>query len=255
MASKGDVQTLEKGSVYFFYRPKVNEEEPSGLGDVERMYMVLSPGRRDRVRLAVVGHKKLPDPSEKGRRKYWGFVDMVRKDPTAIRDELGSDEYRTKTRGRQHLPAARPVGEGVYRILRHGDHTHLAYALELPDKTGKVQKDLNIAREASYIISVKNPESGGKPQAGLSDGQQADFPKKLQEEFRGRKFADVDPPEFLDHEGCEFLLIPASDDVKEELGLELNPEHETRHSADVFQELRLDVDENPVRPLFEGKWD
>jgi hypothetical protein len=29
----------------------------------------------------------------------------------------------------------------------------------------------------------------------------------------------------------------------------------TRHSADVFQELRLDVDENPVRPLFEGKWD
>lgn len=255
MASKSDVRTLEKGSVYFFYRPKVNEEEPSGLGDVERMYMVLSPHERERVRLAVLGRKQLPDPSRKGHRKFWGFVDKVSKGPDGIRDELGSEEYQTKTRGRQHLSASRPVGEGVYRILRHGDHTHLVYALELPRKTGPAQKAFKIEQEASYIISVKNPEGGGKPQAGLSEERQADYPRKLQEEFRGRKFADLDPPDFLNHEGCEFLLIPASDDVKEELGIELHPEHETRHSADVFKELKLDAGENPVRPLFEGKWD
>lgn len=38
---------------------------------------------------------------------------------------------------------------------------HLSYRLELPEKPGQVQADLRIAPEASYALSVKNPEKGG----------------------------------------------------------------------------------------------
>ncbi|MBI5441761.1 MAG: hypothetical protein HY900_11200 [Deltaproteobacteria bacterium] len=51
MATKGErrapVRTLESGDIYFLYRPRVGEEDPLGLGDVQRLYMLLSP-RGDR---------------------------------------------------------------------------------------------------------------------------------------------------------------------------------------------------------------
>ena len=31
-------------------------------------------------------------------------------------------------------PPARPAAEGIYAIVRHGDHTHLAYVIELPQR-------------------------------------------------------------------------------------------------------------------------
>ena len=34
--------------------------------------------------------------------------------------------------------------------------------------------------------------------------------------FRGRRYAPADPPEFLDHEGLELLLIAAGDETVEE---------------------------------------
>jgi hypothetical protein len=37
-----DVQILEQGNIYFFYRPKVDEPSVEGLEDVERFYMVLN---------------------------------------------------------------------------------------------------------------------------------------------------------------------------------------------------------------------
>ncbi|MFP4071000.1 MAG: hypothetical protein ACLFTB_03025 [Desulfovibrionales bacterium] len=248
------IQTLERGSIYFFYRPRVEEEDPDSVEDVERMYMVLSPAQKDRYRLAVIGRKQLPDPSRSGRDKFWGFVSTVRKDPKNIDRELQGETYTTKTRGTRHLPAARPLGEGVYRILRHEDHTHFVYALELPHDTGDVQEEFRLEEEASYVISIKNPQKGSPQAAGLSKDQQAEFPKALQEVFRGRRFADANPPEFLDRQGTEFLLIAASGDVKEELGITLHPEREEASSADIFKDLKMDRHQHPVEPLFEGEW-
>lgn len=251
MAENG-VQTLEKGDIYFFYRPRVEEKSPESLSDVQRFYVVLSPG--DKYRLLVIGHKKLPKPEAGGRRKFWGFADMVRKDPKAITEELSPAEYGTKTRGERHLPGARPAGEGVYQILRHGDHTHLVFELELPEEPGPVQEELQLEEEASYIISVKNPEAGGQRAPGLSDEKKAKFPKKLRDIFRGRRFADVDPPEFLDHEGAEFVLVSASGDIDKELGIELDTEKETLDSAELFKDLKMDKGKKPVEPLLTGEW-
>eukprot|EP00249_Psilotum_nudum_P012583 c23867_g1_i1 orf=85-600(-) len=37
------VQIQERGEIFFFYRPKINKEDPSSIDDVQRMYLVLRP--------------------------------------------------------------------------------------------------------------------------------------------------------------------------------------------------------------------
>ncbi len=246
--------SLERGNIYFFYQPKVEEDSPGGLSDIQRFYMILNPEEKERFRLTIIGNKKMPDPSRSGHKRFWGFVDTVRKSPDSLMSQLEGEIYRTKTRGERRLPPGRPAGEGVYRIIRHEDHTHLAYALELPEKPGKPQEQFNIEEEASYIISIKNPESGSPQAAGLAEERKAELPKYLQEKFRGRRFVEADPPEFLDKEGIEFILISASVNIEEELGVTLHPQNEDEHSADIFKTLRLDRSEHPVKPLLQGEW-
>lgn len=253
--SENRVDMLEHGDIYFFYQPRVEEEDPEKLGDLQRLYMVLSPDGEKRYRLIVIGHKQMPEPGRGRNNRRWGFVDMVRKSPKSIRDALSETSYDTRTRGKRHLPAARPAGEGIYRILRHGDHTHLVYALELPKDIGEVQESLDIEPEVSYIVSVKNPERDSARTPGLSAKRQADFPKRLQKRFRDRKFAEVDPPDFLDKEGAEILLIASSEDIEQELGVKLKPENESAASAEIFRDLRMDKSERPTKPLFESEWE
>jgi hypothetical protein len=200
------------------------------------------------------GCKKLQDPERSGQAREWGFVDLVRKSPKSILEALGEESYQTKTRGKQHLPAARPCGEGVYRILLHGNHTHLIYVLELPQSRDEVQEELGIEDEASYIISVKNPEKGSPRAAGLTKERSADFPKSLQHNFRDRRFSEADPPDFLNHEGTEFILVGASKDIYEELGIRLKAEKESEYSADIFKQMNVDKKNRPVEPLLHGKW-
>lgn len=72
--------------------------------------------------------------------------------------------------------------------------------------------------------------------------------------FGDRKFADVDPPDLLDHEGAEFLLLAAAEDPERELGIELDEAREQKAHARIFRDLRLHKSEHPVEPLFEGDW-
>lgn len=254
-AKRDIVETLEQGDIYFFYRPKVEEEEPESLADVQRAFMVLSSDDEQKYRLIVIGRKKLPDPSEKGKGRYWGFVDNVTKEPDDIREALSGWTRVTKTRGERAQPSSRPAGEGRYRILTHGDHTHLVYSLELPREPGEVQREMQIEDEASYIVTVKNPERPSPRQAGLSPRQKADYPKELRDRFDGKSFVPADPPELLDHEGAELVLMAASDDIQEELGIELDTEAERLESADVFGDLHLDRRQHPSKPLSSGQWD
>lgn len=241
---------LEKGDIYFLYRPRVDTDEVHGLQDVERLYIVLKPQRRTLFRLIIVGRKKLPDPQEHNR--FWAFVWRVFDDRAALQQELREDTYQTKTRGVRHLQPARPAAEGIYGLARHGgDHTHLAYALELPKTEGPAERELNIRREASYIVAVKNPEAPSPP--GMPSGAEAKFPKRLMEKFGGRRFVPLDPPDFLDYEGAQLVLIGAREDPEAELGLEFKPDREDEHTADVLKDLRLPR-EIAREPLFEGEW-
>ncbi len=248
----GDNEVLETGNIYFLYRPRVEEEAPEGLDDVERFYVVLKPDRARSFRLLVLGRKRLPDVE--AHERVWGFVDAITGSTDTLEKELGPQEYDTKTRGRRHRPAARPAGEGVYAMVQKGRNMHLAYALELPKRPREVQDALNIEDEGSIVLSVKNPKKGSPRNAGLSDERKAEYPKSLQQEFAGRRFAPSDP-RLLDYEGAEFIMIGAREDVSEDLDVSLRPQDESESSADLFRELRLKKERHPVEPLLGGHWD
>lgn len=162
-------------------------------------------------------------------------------------------------------PRARAVGEGVYRILRHKPgrrmHTHLIYKLEFPreGEGDEPQKALNIEREGSFIIQIKNPDAD---QPGSSSGQfrglqskrKASFPAHLQAQFGHHRFHPADPPDFLNYEGCELLLIAASDDIKEELGLELRAEEEEAAEPPCPDLVKTFGETASIAPLLKGTW-
>jgi len=203
--------------------------------------MILSPLGRPGYRRIVVGRKKLPELNGE---RFWGFVDQVEQRPEVVRGELEAERYETATRGERFQPGARPAGEGVYAIVRHQDHVHLAYQLELPEQPGDVQRELKIQPEASYVIVAKNPGASSPPGVGRAEAQRR---------FRGRRFIQGEP-QYLDAVGAEIILIGADEDVPGELGIRLQPEHETLDTSELFRDLRLKRSEIPTEPLTEGEW-
>ncbi|CAK7339801.1 unnamed protein product [Dovyalis caffra] len=309
--SEAQVEILERGEIFFFYRPKVDKEEVHSPDDVQRLYLVLRPESGERavevkqdthsgkqgfkkgdhggssstgknesdggqasqevniekeplLRYIVMGRKSLPDP-RKRRQPYWGFVDLVTTKIDNVKNALKGGEYDTATRGHRHRYPARAVGEGIYRIVRHNPgkriHTHLVYKLELPskDKDNQPQESLNIEREGSFIIQIKNPDQhGGRSQfRGLQNKRKAMFPAHLQGQLGHRKFVPADPPDMLNYEGCELLLISASDDIEEELGMELKTECEDDDDDDpasCSDLVRTFGEIVPTSPLLKGTW-
>jgi hypothetical protein len=244
---------VEDGDIYFLYRPRVAHPDVGSLDEVQRLLVVLRPWRVRRLRLLIIGRKRLPEIGAHDR--FWGFVDEVAGSPEELHRALGGRTYQTKTRGERVQPPARPVAEGAYVVARHGDHTHLAYQLELPDRRGAPQRELNIEHEASYIISVKNPQVPSPPGIGRRrPAVDARLPHQLQDRFGTRRFIPVDPPDFLDHPGVEFVLIAAAQDASRELGLDLDAYVERTSHHNLVQDLRIDRRDRPVEPLFAGKW-
>lgn len=158
-----------------------------------------------------------------------------------------------RTRGERRLPPVRPAGEGVYALIKRGRNLHLSYELELPNRPGEVQEKLNIERQAAYIISIKNPDARPPPGTGLSEREKTHYPKSLEQEFRGRRFASEDP-HLLDYEGAEFILIGARVDPERAYGVDIETEHEAADNADIFRELKMSPREHPIGPLIKGEW-
>lgn len=252
MANKNQMHFLEKGNIYFLYRPKVEGEQepeakPENMEDIQRFYMVLQPQHGKSFRLLLLGKKRLPDI--KGHEKEWARIEFVTSQRQEFLNGLKEQHYKTKTRGERTLPETRAAGEGVYGIVASGRQTYLVYALELPKHQGEVQEELNLDPEASFVISVKNQEI-----AGVQGGKPADFPKSLQALFNDRRFIPLEKTDFLDYPNAELLLIGASADVSKKLGIDLKPETESLNTADIFKELKLWKSENTTEPLFKGTW-
>ncbi|PYE81216.1 hypothetical protein [Pseudoroseicyclus aestuarii] len=246
-----DLEVLERGDIFFFYRPRVEDDDPSGLGDVQHAGFVLRPRGGGKVRLMMLGRKTLPDLSGDGR--DWGFVETVAKSASEIEAGLRETTYETKTRGTREQPAARPAGEGRYAVILKEGQLHLVHALEMPEEPGPVQKALKIAPEAAYALSIKNPEKASPKGAGLPADEEADYPKRLQEAFRGRRF-DTEDLKLLDHEGAEFLLVGARSDPLKAYGLSLETEAANYEHADSTRKMKMAKTRHPIEPLFEGTW-
>ena len=165
-------------------------------------------------------------------------------------------EYDTETRGKRRIKGATPAGEGKYSIVKHDNHTELAYILELPEIPGPTQREFEIKDEASYIISVKNPDIQVPGFAAFSAPEKkSDYPKHLKQMFGDRRWIDVQEPSLLNYENIQLLLIGArKKDVEEELGIDIDEEKESQRSADLFSELKVKREQVPLKPIFEGKF-
>jgi hypothetical protein len=244
-------ETLEAGHIYFFYRPRVEQERASGLRDVQRSYMVLHPRGKRVWRLIVIPRKRLPEVDSHERE--WAFVETVGRSPEEVEVALDRQRYETKTRGERVRPEARPAGEGVYVLARHEDHTHLAYELDSPKRPGEVQRELRIRKKASYIVAAKNPDAPSPRGMGLPEGERPELPTRLKQKFRGRRFAELEPG-LLDRPGTELILIGATEEPERELGIDLRPRDERETQAAIFHDLKLVRSEHPPEPLFRGEW-
>ena len=210
-------ETIEQGDIFFFYRPKVGTEEVEGIEDVQRFYMVTSSAedihgkKKEKVyRLFLVGQKQLPEIVEgksTSKERNWALNILTTSNVQDIHKELLPAEYTTETRGKRRLAAAAPAGEGKYSIVKHDGHTELAYLLELPQELGPTQKEFEIRKEASYIISVKNPVVNVPGFAAFSSARKPEYPKRLMEMFGDRRWMDVENSELLDYKNTQLLLI------------------------------------------------
>jgi hypothetical protein len=255
-------EVLEYGHIYFFYRPKIDVQQAEDWNDVSKFYLLLKTvGSDSRCRLISIAKKRLPNINSHERE--WGYVAKTAKDPKEIVDSvLAQVTKETETQGEKESASARPVGEGLYAIVKHDKSSRLAYVLEVPNSISPVQKAFRIEKEGDFIVSVKNPKADEEEQYGLPKNEKATFKTDLQDAFRGNKWAPLDPPAFLDHEGAELLFIGGHHDIKrdlqqvgEQIEEKAEKEIEKNHYKPeaLYRELRMKVKEHPIEAI-KGEW-
>ena len=215
------MQTLEHGSIAFLYRPRVEEQHPDELDDVQRLLLLLTPAGSAFQRVIAVGRKRLPRSARRDR--FWGFVDLVLTHYD-MHAALGAQVYGTKTRGLRHLPAARLFAEGTYEITSHEGHAHFTWRVGRIADEDPIAAEIEIEDEADYILTVANPDPVAwgllEPpdlQTVLFDDLElhvpvpTPFPPALQQRFRNRRFTQLDSIEWLEHPGAELVFVGAGE--------------------------------------------
>jgi hypothetical protein len=193
-----EFQVLKKGNVYFFSRPKVENQ-----AEVQRFFLVLHPN--EHYYLLIIGKKHLPTEKEGS---YFAFVEAIKKNKNDLLQSLKEKTYQTATRGERILPSARCLGAGKFLLVEHHNHTHFIYHLTAPSTIKPVQAEFNLQKEDDYLISVKNPQVSSASGVGLTSAKKATYPEQLQAKLANYRFAPLNPSNFLDYEGTELLLIP-----------------------------------------------
>ena len=177
---------LEKGIIYFFFRGRVNIDDPSNVDDLARSYLVLRPlphgaklgdgpiGDDGNNRILALPKKVLPVSP---RDRFMVFVEQAKSSMEDIKkNHLTSSDYATKTAGTRHTPSATPVAEGVYAITTTGRESHLAYIVTIPSELSEVQRDVGLSERGSFITSIKNPQYPGPANTNLPQGPE--FPQE-----------------------------------------------------------------------------
>src|SRR5687767_4108208 len=135
---KGEINILQKGNIYFFYRPKVNQKEAA-----QRFFFVLQPQNQNKFQLLIVGKKQLPSTEKDN---YFLFLEAIKNNKEDLLSSLNEKHYSTKTRGEQTLPVSRCLGAGKFLLANHHNHTHFIYQLTNPTKIKKIQQEFNLKK-------------------------------------------------------------------------------------------------------------
>ncbi len=202
---------LERGAIEFRYRPSVETYELEGVGEIQRLLLVLCPEGARRFRVIAIARKTMP-----GSDRFWGFVDLVLYSRQDLGAALAAQTYGTTTGGVRHLPAALPAARGTYTLAWHESHAHFRWQVDSAP-------DVPIDRTGQAIVTVANPDPAAwglleMPSLQLELFNEAEvhvtvpspFPPGLQERFGHRRFVPLDSTRWLDHPGAELVFITSS---------------------------------------------
>ena len=244
------VNILQKGNIYFFYRPKVQHETAHTIEEVQRFFIVLNPENSSSYIILVVGRKHLPESSV-----YFAFIEKIARDKEGFMNILKEENYTTSSSRDRRLPVARCLGEGKYLLIWHDDHhTHLCYHLELPSKIGEVQEQFNLEEQGDYLINIRNPNVPASPGIGLSSQQKPHYPEELISRMGDYRFIPLNPVEFLNFEGAEMLIIGKKTSDLQDKDLDIKRCLSEISFKDIQEELKRTQEQESLVPLVEGKW-
>ncbi|KAJ5161103.1 hypothetical protein N7492_006495 [Penicillium capsulatum] len=245
---------LEKGIVYFFFRPRVNVEEPQSIEDVARSFIVLRPAplgteldqgqgpidKDARCRLLMLPKKKFPtSPKERD----MAFVEKAGQTMQELQDKfISSSTYQTATRGERTIEEARPYAEGVYAITSTYRSSHLAYVLTIPAELGEIQANFGLYHRGSWIVQSKNPQFPGPAIGRLP--KDPEYPESVLGKFGGLRWVPL-KPEFIEYPNAQILMIGEAQD---QLGKAATAEgNKQAHEEEPGQELEKLEQENEQR--------
>ncbi|CAG7961081.1 unnamed protein product [Penicillium nalgiovense] len=245
---------LEKGFIYFFFRPRVNIEEPQDIGDVSRSFFVLRPtvlgaefdegqgpvDKDAKCRLMILPKKKYPtSPKERD----MGFVEKAGQTMQELHEKfITGKTYETSTRGERHVEEARPYAEGVYAITSTPRASHLAYILTIPTELGDVQDDFGLQERGSWIVQSKSPKFAGPPVGRLP--KDPEYPPEVLDKFSDLRWVPLQP-EFLDYPNSQFLMIGEAQNDLGKAAFAMGGKQQ--HEEEPGQELEKLEDENEHR--------
>ncbi|WP_010299694.1 hypothetical protein [Candidatus Odyssella thessalonicensis] len=195
-----ELSVLQKGNIYFFYRPKVQHLFAHTIDEVQGLLLVFKPVDLNKYIIVRVGKKKLPEDSP-----YFAFVEKVCSSLEDLKEAFKEEHYETSTQENKDVGAAQCVGEGKYLFLDHEQHTHLCFQLTNMAAASDLPKEFHLTPSGDYLISVKNPQKSST--AGLPSQEKATYPLGLQNNFGDYRFIPLNSPEYLNYEGAEFLII------------------------------------------------
>ncbi|KAJ5192556.1 hypothetical protein N7449_008698 [Penicillium cf. viridicatum] len=245
---------LEKGFIYFFFRPRVNIEDPQSMGDVARSFFVLRPtvlgakfdegqGPVDKdasCRLMILPKKKFPTSAKE---RDMGFVEKAGQSMQALHEKfIAGKTYQTSTRGERHTEEARPYAEGVYAITSTQRASHLAYILTIPAELGDVQEDFGLQPRGSWIVQSKSPKYAGPPVGQLP--KDPEYPQSVLDKFEDLRWVPLQP-EFLDYPNAQFLMIGEAQNDLGKAAFAMGGKQ--RHEEEPGQELEKLSDEDQHR--------
>ncbi|KAL2441754.1 hypothetical protein ABEF95_016480 [Exophiala dermatitidis] len=241
---------LEKGIIYFFFRARVNVDDPQDVNDIARTYIVMRPlpldaklgdgpiGDEGNCRLLALPKKVLP---QSGRDRFMAFVEKAKTGFKELKDSfMAGSEHETKTSGTSHVPPATPLAEGVYAITSTGRESHLAYIITIPGELGEVQKELGLRERGSFIMSVKNPTQPQPSNTNLP--KDPEYPKEILDEFGSLRWKPLEP-KYLDYPNAQVLIIGGHWDK----ATEQRPKDERENDAPPEEELEKLEGEDEIR--------
>ncbi len=277
MSKHAEAKILEQGDIFFFYRPKVSSKEIKSIDDVRRFYMILCPDEDQKIsdtgdngtitnkkkiyRLFIIGKKSLPEirkTEARSSERFWAQVGGIFYDSKKLGEDLSAEEFRKGD-------TARPVGEGKYAIIEHQNHTELAFILEMPQEIGEAQKELGIQKEATYIITVINPNKPVPEGYPTAEAQLPKYPEHIEKYLNNieEKFISLSQNlNLINYQNAQVILIGAREGkniIKQEIGLDIESEYEGKEdekfaSSDIFKKLKLRKEQVPIKPIIEGKF-